>query len=364
MKNATIMVMIALLAAVVSAVFFFREPERIPGEQHTNTSGDSTAPLTPVRTAPELRPSSLPSVNRHAPGKRTGEEEVKEEIHFAVQPEIKTIIGHGSDFSYRARIAAVHRLGNKLASPAIKALCDFLRTRHTPEAGMTLMDFNAVKNEVLDSLISQKNLPEGLGARILQMADDPDTDWIWRDYCVQHLPEYYSRRWPADKKEEDGPHQQKHEFIARCWEYAEGPPGPLTGTALLSLERLKGSHADDFSAERLGDTAVAVAGNSDAPVTARVPALQIASRLDCKSVLENARELALTGSPLNLRISAIAAVGIIGGEDDLGLLKQILDSSDKHAHKAAAAAMKNIRERTVDAARIRPRGPEKGNERT
>lgn len=109
---------------------------------------------------------------------------------------------------------------------------------------------------------------------------------------------------------------------------------------------------------------VALAGNSDAPVTARVPALQIASRLDCKSVLENARELALTGSPLNLRISAIAAVGIIGGEDDLGLLKQILDSSDKHAHKAAAAAMKNIRERTVDAARIRPRGPEKGNERT
>ncbi|MDF7802222.1 hypothetical protein P4C99_22320, partial [Pontiellaceae bacterium B1224] len=74
---------------------------------------------------------------------------------------------------------------------ALMAMLNFSNDQF-PE-GMRSIEINAVKNDVLDKLLRQTVLPEGLGLHMAEMAGNADNDPVWRDYCIQFCPTAWER---------------------------------------------------------------------------------------------------------------------------------------------------------------------------
>ena len=83
----------------------------------------------------------------------------------------------------------------KLWRDDLEALMEMLAWSNDrfPE-GMRPIEINAVKNDVLDKLLRQEILPEGLGLQMAEMAGNVNNDPVWRDYCVQFMGPFYERR--------------------------------------------------------------------------------------------------------------------------------------------------------------------------
>ena len=355
-QGARVLCMCALLVALVVLVKALSDRKRRTTHQQAEDVPVDTVRSRAVRRIP--RPLSRPKIYRLSPG--TASRLARPLPEPLAPPDIDLILGLGADADYGTRLTAVHKIGKHLDEKQVERLRAFLETKHGPESGLGLMGFNAVKNDVLDALLRQETLPEGLGDQILGMSRNTLMDPIWRDYCIQHLPVYYKRRWPEPigEGEQD---LERVAFLKACWEHVRLPAGPQAGTALLSLERLAGSH-DEFSEKAIGKAAAAIALDPESSVLARIPAIQMAARMGEARALPAARQLARTGKPMNLRLSAIAAVGFNGTEQDLPLLQGILDGPNRHTRKAAARAIARIKERA--ATRRKSTGPGKAATRT
>ena len=304
-------------------------------------------------TAP--RPVSVarrPSVRRLSPSKslvrpsgpleRTGSEQ------------IDMIVGLGCETRYGPRVAAAHTLSKTLNREHIKTLRDFLAAPYDAKTTeLNVRQINAIKNDVLNALLSQETLPEGLGEQMVEMAADPGLDAIWRDYCVQHFAPYYLKKYPAPM--EAGERDEARErYIRACWEYVRTPGGPLTGTALLALERLS-ERREEFDKAEIGAAALAIAREARSDVTARIPSLQIAARMKVGAVAPVARALAGGKATHTLRLSAIATLGEVGTEQDLGFLDRLAGGEDRHLRRAAAEAGARIRKKTAGERAAGPR---------
>ena len=162
-----------------------------------------------------------------------------------------------------------------------------------------------------------------------------ENDVVWRDYTVQHLVQWY--------RKEDSVVIKKN--IRSLFKTAlQDTSSSIAGTALIALDYnigLTGITTSDVAAQ-----AVQFVHDPGVAAITRTTALQIAARLNQSSILDDARTIALSSNePVPLRISAIAAVGIIGTEQDLSLLEKYSVSSDIRLRTAAIAAVKKIKRR-------------------
>jgi hypothetical protein len=96
--------------------------------------------------------------------------------------------------NYPELLAAINDLDYELSATDVAALMDMLNYPNDrfPEK-MRPIEINAVKNDVLDKLLQQKTLPEGLGLQIVEMAGNVENDPVWRDCCVQFSPVAWER---------------------------------------------------------------------------------------------------------------------------------------------------------------------------
>jgi hypothetical protein len=238
---------------------------------------------------------------------------------------VEVVLGKGPRVSLAARLQAARTLGQSLPAQEIEALYGFLE-RHQPDDPGQPGDLVAIKNDVVNVLRSQRVVPPGLATHLMAMFRDRTHEDVWRDYCLQHLGALHVALPPAGQEQ----------VVALLWEAADEKTGMIPGTALIALSNVAGQAGADRG--RVATKALEMVRAPEYGEPARITALQICAMLQAKSVLPEARSLAVNGS-IPVRSSAMACLGVLGDESDLDLLKQAAGSTDVRLRTSAQAAV-------------------------
>jgi HEAT repeat protein len=257
----------------------------------------------------------------------------------AVPEAVRPTIGLGHE-SAAARWAAIRALGTHLDRAEIEALCRYLRGHEIDADGPMR---GVLKNDVILALKNQQPPPEQLAGVLLGMFRDKEQDPVIRNYALQHLATWY---------EQCG---QKAQVLAALWAGTTDPDASIAGTALIGLGRLSQDQAGPGPASsqpvpavdpaRLATAASALAQDPNGSEAARVTALQVCAQLGMKEVLPAAVDLAQSAASVPLRMSALAAVGALGGPDQVPLLFGLLTADDPRIQTAARAALRRLEAR-------------------
>jgi hypothetical protein len=179
----------------------------------------------------------------------------------------------------------------------------------------------AFRNDVLVLLERQKRKPEWLGPELVRMWNDNEEHETWRDYSLQHMEPAYE--YATNRAE-----------IESVLTKAARGGGRVSGTALLSLERLGKRHP--ALAEKAKAIARDIVKAEKRDDEAAVTAMQVSRAAGDKSVLDTARSLAADKSALvRLRMSSIGTLGELGAKADLTLLEGLVSDKEKRVSRVA-----------------------------
>jgi hypothetical protein len=244
-----------------------------------------------------------------------------------------------------SRLATVHALGKDLNPQELASLYDFLRT---PEAGDKKVrgGEQVLKNDLLNVLRQQADPPAGLARLLIELSRDPTQDAVMRAYALQHLQVWYSQL--ADKNSPvTAPEQERAEMRQAFWDALKDTDPTVAGTALLSLHRLSEVHAE-FDQEQIAAAALKFSQEDGCGPLARSTALQICAERRLEQALPAALELARGADSIPLQISAIAALGNLGGPGQVRFLEQLAAGGNERLQGPARAALKQIQQRRVN----------------
>lgn len=244
-----------------------------------------------------------------------------------------------------SRLATVHGLGKDLKVHELAPLYDFLRTPETGD-GKVRGGERVLKNDLLNVLRQQSQVPAGLGRLLVEMSRDPTQDPVMRGYALQHIQAWYSQL--ADKDFPlPAPEQERADLRQALWDALKDTDATVAGTALLSLHRLSEVHAE-FAPEQIVATALKFSQDEACGPLARSTALQICAERKLEQALPAVLELAQEAGSIPLQISAIAALGSLGGPDQVPFLEQLAAGENERLQGPARAALKQIRQPRVN----------------
>lgn len=230
------------------------------------------------------------------------------------------------------RLRAADRLGITFHPGQADRIYDFLGRKDSDDP-LPPEQLNALKNNVAEALLRLKPPPDDFGSRLIEMYEDGTQDIVWRDYCIQFLGSWYSMNRDSD---------ERHRVAETLWD-AANRNWSIAGTALLSLKRAGPGPGIDHDA--VGRRACELALDTEANENARVTALQVAADLGADDALDIA--VAVLDSKKKesamLRVSALAALGTLGGEESIPVLQPFCRNPDIRLRSAANAAVKRIR---------------------
>jgi len=256
---------------------------------------------------------------------------------------IRTIAGLTPDKSYQGRTKAVQGLGKELSRKDLDGIYAFLAARYEDYKGeLTLLEFESIRNDTLDALLRQKELPPDLGKKILAMYQDREQNDVWRDYCVQHFAPYAKVKW----KDGFGASNDT-EWVALTnayWQATTETKTTIAGTALIGMNSLAGRYPG-MSKDQVEGRALQLAEDDTCGDASRVTAFRMCAQLGRKEVLPSARIVSQVGSSIHLRMAAAATVGDLGDKSDLELLQSIAAGTEPRMKPIADAAMKRIDDR-------------------
>jgi len=340
---------IAVLAVAIAAGlagYFFSGPsgdeeEKAPAQREP----EETA--MPKETTP---PKTVKAEDLALSDDESTDAERNEDVRFPevdaeeVPESMRMIVGLAEEKGYKARMDAVHALGRDLPPNEVDALMEFLGSRYD---NLPSRQVNSVKNDIVEKLLRQKTMPPDLGTSLVGMYAEEDRDPVWRDYCIQLVSLYYDRRWEPGSEESGA---EREEIRNTLWDAVDSDiESGISGTALLSLKRLSEKHPE-FGEDRLREVCVNVLSSDASHPSAKTCAFQAASSLGDERVLPHARQTTVSSDRIPLRMAAIAALGRLGDESDIGRLEAIVENSSENAsvryvRKAAETAIEKIRAR-------------------
>ena len=244
--------------------------------------------------------------------------------------------------NYHDIMNEVRGLGKDLSGERVAELMEFLNSKFNGQNGLDLLAFNAIKNDLLEKLIDQKNIPEGLGQYMVDMYRDRSLDVVWRDYCVQHFPRYLEAKYPEGISSDNS---EAKAMRYALWDAVNETESSIAGTALIALEKI--SKMDpQCDRQKIANQAFAYARDDGCPVPARITAMQLCGVMGQPQILPTAKSVATAASSIPLRMSAIATIGDVGGQGDIGFLENIVKSSDSYYIKnSAQSALKRLKKR-------------------
>jgi hypothetical protein len=241
------------------------------------------------------------------------------------------IFGNTANKSYVPRVKAVHKLRNDLQPAQIDAIYKFLHKKIKDES-LKPLELNAIKNELVIVMMNQRNYPDALASSLVEMYNDKSFDKIWRDYCIQFLGQWYPKiNSPEDRR------KAREAFGSALQEKKNG----IAGTALIAVSRL--TDTKDFDKADIASKAFGLAKDKDSASIVKITALQVGANLDNKNILPLAKELIKSSRSVPLKMSAIAAVGILGNSADIPTIDKYLKCSDVRLRTAAKAAVKRLK---------------------
>ncbi len=299
-----------------------------------------TAPApvaTPARTtpaAPSYAWHPLAETNTNAP-----DQEEMDQL-------VALIVNSAAD--YPARLNAAKQLPARLSAAALKQLYTFLQQSDPADA----KQLNQVlKNEVMDYLCDLAPPPEGLLALLSQIYQDHGQDEVIRDYAVQHVVAFYQQA--GGDAGMDTQEQKLELATARelLWSATTETDDSIGGTALLGLLHLSQQGWSGVDAQQLATTALKVAGDGGAGELARITALQVCGSLNTGDALAVVLGAVQSGGTLSIQISALGALGALGGKDQIPLLNSIIQNGNDRLVLPAQHALSQINLRLKQAAK-------------
>lgn len=324
LKTKSILVVV-LMAVIAVGLYMFR-----PNKGGVSVSTPPAIPaVKPPAQAdiPEIEEKAAPQID---PSLRTPPPITP--IAGNLSDSVGIVIAGGSNVSYMARMQALQSLGQSLSVADVKALL-WLLDRKAQEETLRPAELNSLKDAVASLLCRQTTPPPALAGHLVRMHRDKTHDMVWRDYCLQHMGHWFKHA--AD--------DERPTVLEVLWDATTETHSSLAGTALIALAANVDMPEVDRTA--LGTRAAALAGDKSATDPARVTALQIAAQLGCRDILPLARSLATSRAAVPLRMSAIGAVGLLGGSEDRAMLESLAGSTDSRIRKPAEAALERIRQR-------------------
>ena len=165
----------------------------------------------------------------------------------------------------------------------------------------------------------------------------PEADATWRDYCVQFLGKCYPRINDAKSREA---------MADAMWEALRTTrrAGRAAGSAARQLMTL-GRTFPEFPPEEVSAASLEALLDPASSDETRTVLLQVCGTLGEHGALPTARAIAGQNSTPVLRASAIAAVGMLGDDTDLPLLKRLAASGDVRVSVPARAALGRLQKR-------------------
>jgi len=254
-----------------------------------------------------------------------------------VLADVEIICGLAGTRDYYTRKAATHRLPDDLSGVDVLALQAFLNVRFDDAVGLSLLQWNAVKNDVVAALLKQKDFPQTLPIVLVSGFRDETHDPVWRDYCVQFMARSYERS--------DGAAASRRLLLDALWQATKEQDETFAGTALIGLERLS-RYTEAVDCDAVAQTAVIVAGNSDMRGASRITALRMAAGMGARAVLPVSRALAKEADSISLQSAAIATLGDLGSSDqDITLIRDLTSYPDERISRVAIEALAEMQRR-------------------
>jgi hypothetical protein len=243
--------------------------------------------------------------------------------------------------NYRERLETTLKLPANLSSVELKALFDFLQERHAEDEDQ---GGHALKNDIMDALIRQEPLTLQIISLLTEVYRDRNQHVVIRDYSVQHLAAAYDRLIPFANAGAEGARSARNGIAATLWEALSETDSTIAGTALMGLNRLSGYTAE-LDRSRIAAVALNLAADPVVGDATRISALQVGARLNNPEILPLSVKLLEGETPAGIRLSAIGAIGLLGGEGQLSTLNRIIEKDSTLLRPAAVVALGRIQQR-------------------
>ncbi|MFZ4396838.1 MAG: hypothetical protein ACOYOU_14580 [Kiritimatiellia bacterium] len=291
----------------------------------------------PLSVKPDRTNRTNGAVSAPAP-----EDIIRENSHpFNVSKPVATILGlDNTKKDYKSRVKALRELTRDLPENDKLALLRFLDAKSGAQKDMRPLEFNGLKNDVLDVLLRQNQVPSGIAKQLVSMYRDAAHDDVWRDYCVQYMSACYEATKPTGVAS-NAPDMTRKEIETAYWDAAKETDKTIAGTSLLALEQLSRTYPE-FDRAKVSNAALEAVANDRCAEAPRITALRICALTGAKDVLPSARILAQTGETIPLRMAAVATVGDLGSQADVELLKSMAADSEKRISNIASSAVTRL----------------------
>lgn len=249
---------------------------------------------------------------------------------------VQFILNSRSNAAFADRVDAIRTIRTKLAETEMDAFSRYLRT---PARDSQNSDGeNWLRNEMLDALVQQADLPRGLAGLLIAVYQDAAQDPVMRDYAVQHMGAAYDH---ANAEEQAA-------LQGTLWGATGETSSSIAGTALLALLNVAESNPA-IDQNRLAATALRLAGDDQTGELARITAVQVCGRLEVPPALRVVEQLTRQSPSTPLRIAATAALGDYAmngtgpeSAEARNLLTRVAASSDPRQAMAAESALRRV----------------------
>lgn len=243
------------------------------------------------------------------------------------------------------RLSAVTRLGQDLTRDQISLLYAFLESLPGPQE-RNLAALNLLKNDIASRLQDQIQPPAGLAATLIEVYRNPAQDPVARDYALQHLITWH------EQGAADAPDAKAR--IQVVLRQAAEENTSSAGTALLGLHRLNTGERHTtllaegaINDEAISQAALRMVASADLPCASRITAIQVCAEREVAQALPAIQTLAQAEGSTALRISAIAALGWLGGPEQAALLQRLETEPNQALKPALQGALRRLQARLL-----------------
>jgi hypothetical protein len=245
----------------------------------------------------------------------------------AVQVIVDTSVG------YQERLNAISSLSGHLTENDWKVLQQFLLKPDEMDKGQL---GQVIKNELLDTLCALNPPPTDLGDVLTQMYRDQQQNEVVRDYAVQHLTPYYEQM--AAQPDNAKTTQSLQDIL---WEAVNETSDSIGGTALLALNQLSQQYPG-FDQGKIATTALQMANDNSASELTHITAYQVCAQMGTADALPVVLQAAQNGETVSVRMSAIGALGQLGGSEQIPFLNSVLAGTEERLKPVAQHALETI----------------------
>ena len=200
-----------------------------------------------------------------------------------------------------------------------------------------------IKNGLMDALCAMNPPPAGLGDVLAKMYQNPQQDEVIRDYAVQHLTPYYEQMTTQPGNTKTGQAIQNAKNV--LWDAVNETSDSIGGTALLALKRLSQEYTGFDDQGKIAAQALQMANDNNAGELTHITAYQVCAQLGTADALPVVLQAAQDGQTISVRMSAIGALGLLGGQEQIPFLNSVLQGNEARLKLAAQHALDKINAR-------------------